>query len=884
MNLSKLAIKHPVTTIMVVLAIALVGIVSLVGMPMDLLPKMELPVAIAYVQYPNAAPEEVETMVTKPLEQALASVQDLDKITSMTTEGTSLIMVQFDMGTKMDFATLDMREKISLVESMLPDTATKPMVIKMSMDFTPVVQLYISSDKPLAELNQEVKDNILTYFERTTGVASVNNYGGIKKEVGIKFDQEKLSGYGLTLSTISKLLAAENINMPSGEVSKGDTKVIVRTLGEFSSVDDIKNLPITLSDRSVIRLSDLATVKQGYAEQDSISRVDGINAIALSMTKQSTANTVDVSNNIQKTIKELEQKYPDLTFTVGFDQADYIKNSVSSVAESAAAGAILAILIIFLFLRSMSSTMIIAISIPTSFLATFSIMKITGMTLNLITLCALTLAVGMLVDDSIVVLENIFRVSRNEGVASSAEAAAVGSKQIILAVTASTLTSVVVYLPIALSGGLAGMLFGDFCWTFIISLLASLIISLSVVPMLSSRILDHGASLDYLRIGKRHYKYKLIPYFTRAYEWLAAFYESAIVRSLKHRKKVVAVCLIIFVVSSSLIALVGMEFMPASDESMFTVSVETPYGTSLEKKSELMSGLESYIMDLPEIKHCTADIGATSAFVGGQTSSLSVTLVPKQDRSRSTAEIVREVEKKFSNVSGAKITVAASSFMSSLMGDSADMTVTVKGPELGVLRGIADDLARQALTVPGVSKTGTSVVEGNPEVKVALDRSTAAFYGITAYQLATDLNNALSGATATTLKINGEEIDVNLSLSDTYKNSIDNMQQILITTGTGGTVPVGQIATLTFDNSPSQIDRADQQRYINVNINTDNSNLGAISDKVLALVKAYNFRTATAMRAEGCTSRWSIPSEIFSWPSSLPFFWFTWFWRLSLNR
>ena len=258
MNFSKIAINHPVTTAMMVLIIILVGLVSLIGIPADLLPDIELPVAIVFVQYPNASPEEVESMVTKPLEQALASVENMDTITSLTTEGTSIVMVQFALKTDMDFATLDMREKISIVESFLPEDSSQPMVIKMNMDFTPVVQVYVSGDMPLSELNYQVENQVLSYLERTPGVASVDNYGGIEEEVSVRFDQEKLAGYGLTLSTVSQLLAAENINLPSGEVSKGSTKMIVRTMGEFSSIDEIKHLPIPLEDRSIIYLSDLA--------------------------------------------------------------------------------------------------------------------------------------------------------------------------------------------------------------------------------------------------------------------------------------------------------------------------------------------------------------------------------------------------------------------------------------------------------------------------------------------------------------------------------------------------------------------------------------------------------------------------------------------------
>ena len=810
------------------------------GIPMDLLPEIELPVAIAYVQYPNAAPEEVESMVTKPLEQSLASVENMDTITSLTTEGTSIVMVQFAMETDMDFAALDMREKISLVEGFLPVGATDPMVFKMSMDFTPVIQVYVSGNKPLSELNTEVEDNILSYLERSKGVASVDIYGGISEEVSIEFNQEKLTGYGLSLTTINQILAAENINMPSGEVSKGSTKIIVRTLGEFHSVDEIKQLPIPIADRSIIHLSDIASIEQKYQEQTSISRVDGINAIALSVTKQSTANTVEVSDGIAETIEKLGEKYPELTFTVGFDQADYIKSSVSSVAESALIGAILAILVIFLFLRNVSSTLIIALSIPTSFFATFALMNLTGMTLNLVTLCALTLAVGMLVDNSIVALENIYRVSSENGGRTAYEASLLGSKQIALALSASTLTSVVVYLPIALSDGIASLLFDDFCWTFIIALMASLVVALSVVPMLSSKLLNRGASTDYIRIGRHHYTYRLAPYFTQFVEWLTDYYGCIIVKALKHRKKVIIICLIIFILSSALIAIVGMEFMPASDEAMFVISVSMPYGTSLEEKDALMSEIESYVLTIPELRHCTADIGQTSSFMGSESSSLSVTLVPKQDRSRSIWEIIEDVENEFKYLSGAEISFMESSSVTSMMGGD-DITLTIKGPDLDTLRTIAADIGEKLLSVPGVSKTGTSIKEGNPEVKVILDRSTAAFYGITAYQLASGLENALSGATSTNLKIDGEEIEINLALSDTYRTSIDNMQQILIPTASGGTVPVGQIADLEFGNSPSQIDRMNQQRYITVSVSTDDSDLAGVSEGVFALIESYPF-------------------------------------------
>ncbi len=840
MDVSKISVNRPVTTAMMVLVILLVGTVSLLGIPMDLLPDIEFPVAIVFVQYPNAGPEEVETMVTKPLEQALASVENMDEIMSMTTEGTSIVMVQFTMKTDMDFATLDMREKISMVEAFLPSGATDPMVLKMSMDFTPVATIFVSAEKPLSELNREVEDSILSYLERSEGVASVDYFGGIEEEIAMDFDQERLSGYGLSLSAISQILAAENINMPSGEVSKGPAKVIVRTLGEFSSVEELRQLPVALMDRSIIRLSDIASIEKGYQEQTSIGRMDGVSSIGISVTKQSTANTVEVSNGIQKTLEELRKDYPDLTFTVGMDQADYIKSSIYSVGQSALMGAVLAILVIFLFLRNMSATMIIAISIPTSFFATFALMNLTGMTLNLITLTALTLAVGMLVDNSIVALENIYRVSQHENVSSSKEAALIGSRQIALAISASTLTSVVVYLPIALSEGIASLLFADFCWTFIISLMVSLVVAITVVPMLSSKLLDRNASTDYLRIGKHHYNYRLVPYFTRFISWLTVFYAKSIRSALRHRKKTIVICLLIFILSGALVGVVGMEFMPASDEAAFSVQVNTPYGTSLEEKDKIVRQVESYILDIPELEHCTVNIGMTSAFLGSQSSMVGIMLVPKQDRSRSIWEIIEEVRLEMRNISGAEISILESSSITSMMG-SSDLTVTVKGSELAVLRSLGDDLAEKLLSVSGVTETSTSIQEGSPEIRVKLSRSTAAFYGITAYQLANALSSSLSGTTSTNLKIDGKEIEVNLSLADTYGASIDNMQQVLIPTVTGSSVPVGQIAELEFGNSPSQIDRANQERYVTVNISVGENDLAKVSDGVFALLDEYPF-------------------------------------------
>lgn len=840
MNLSKIAVKRPVTTVILLLIVVLIGFVSIMGLPLDLFPNIEMPVAAVMVQYPNASPEEIENMVTKPIEQQLATVQKLDKLVSMTMAGSSITMVQFDMGTDMNFATLEMREKIALVKGFLPEDATDPIVMKMDLNATPVMQVYVSGDLPLSELYKRVDGDITSSFERVSGVASVSVTGGVEREVAVTFSQERLAGYGLTLAQISQMLAAENVNLPSGSVEKGSSKIIVRTMGEFQSVDDLKQFPITLPTREVIHLQDVASIVEQDAEQSSINRVDGIQAIGIFVTKQSTANTVNVSDNVRKNLEQLRAKNPDLTFTVGLDQSNYIRSSVSSVAASAIQGGLLAILVIFLFLKNISSTLIIGISIPTSFLATFILMKTTGMSLNLITLCGLTLGVGMLVDNSVVVLENIYRLNQTMG--NPQEAAIQGSKQVLMAVTASTLTSVVVFLPIALSGGFAGMMFKDFCFTIIFALIASLAVSLTAVPTLCSRLLRKEIHTDYMRIGTHRYRFRLIPYFTRFIDAVTRLYEASIHKALHYRKTVILVCLVLFGTSTLLVAMVGMELLPASDEGTFTITAETPYGSSLEKKDQLMSQLEKYVLTIPELEHSTVDISDTNTMGGSSNkSSISVTLTNKNRRNRSTSQIVKEAKKQFSNIAGAKITVAESTMTSAMTGGSA-MTLTLRGEDLSVLERMSNDLLVSLNQVKGVTSFTSDMEEGNPELRVILNRNVAAHFGINSYQLATGLKSALSGSTATKLKMNGDEIKINLSLTDNYHATVDNLKQVMIPSATGQMVPVGQIATLEYDNSPSVINRENQQRTVSLSCTLDNSrDLGSVSKDVLTIMNSYPF-------------------------------------------
>lgn len=851
MNFSKTAIMRPVSTIMLMLIIVVLGAVSFSKLPIDLYPKMELPYAVVIIQYPNAAPTEIENMVTRPVEQQLATVENIKGIISYSMEGSSIVLCEFAGGTDMDFASLNMREKVDLISDYLPDNATEPMFLTMDPTMMPVSQLYVSGDMSLEELNSVVDDEVLPALERSEGVAAASSFGGTEKQVSVKFNQERLAGYGLTLSDISMMLSAENISLPSGDVKKGSRELVVRTIGEFQSLDDIKHVPFVLPTREVVYLQDLATVEETIKEQTSIGRVNQVPSIGISITKQSTANTVVVSRQVNEAIDKLEASHPELTFTFSYDQADYIKKSIANVAETAILGCVLAILICFLFLRNIASTMIIAISIPTSIVATFILMYFTGLTMNVLSLSGLAVAIGMLVDDSIVVMENIYR-RRDEGI-TALESSIVGTKEVVMPVFAATMTKIAVFLPIVFVQGMAATIFKEFSYTIGFALLCSLLVALTVVPMLCSKLMNTKDMGTHVKIKNKKYELRFLNSFTKGMASLTEEYLKFLKYSLHHRKKIMVWSLVILIASSVLVAFVGGELLPTSDEGSFTIQAEMPYGASLEETDEIITQIETYVIDqIPELKTCSAEIGSSNMFSlnAANQSTVTVNLVDKQDRKRSTAEILNQAAKDLQGIVGAKLTLNETSSMSMSMGGSP-ISLVLKGDDLETLKKVSLDIEKIIKGVKGTVNVSTDMTEGNPELRVMLQRTNAAQYGITSYQLAKSLESALSGSTATKLKTNGEETDIVLSLSDSYKESIENLKQIVIASPTGQLVTVGEISDFAFDNSPSQITRQDQVRTVTISSNISGRDLQSVSKDIEKAVAKYQLPAGYTIETGG---------------------------------
>ena len=837
MNISKFCVNRPVTTLMFMLIIIVLGFVSFTQIQLDLYPDMDIPVSITMVQYPNTSPEEIENLVTKPIESQIATAENLKGMTSISREGMSLIIAEFEYGTDMNFASLEMREKVALISGFLPENASDPMVFKLNPQMMPIMEIEFSSNKPLSELYTLVDKEINPRLERINGVASAELFGGLEKEIVVKIDQEKLSGYNLNLAQIASTIKGENINLPSGNVRKGSKDLLVRTIGEFESLNDINNIPIMLPTGENILLSDIAYIQEGYKKQDSISRVNGIPSVAISITKQSTANTVTTADNILKTLYEIETQYPDIQFSIGFNQAEFINKSVSNVATNAIIGGILAILVLFIFLRNIRSTSIIAIAIPISVITTFALMYFNNMTLNIISLGGLSLGIGMLVDNSIVVLENIYRL-REDGLSRN-DASINGAREVMVAIFASTMTTIAVFLPIVFVKGFTAILFKELSLTVTFSLLASFVIAITVVPMLCSKFLTVSKVTEN---PKRKYKFKMLSLFAKLLETVSKEYIILLNKALGMRKRIIAFAVILFIVSLSLIGIVGGELFPSADEGSFTVTIETPFGTTLEETDELISQIEQFIMNISEVDTCTVSIGATSMMSmtnTSNTSTLRVNLIDIKERNRSTSKIANEVREELQNMVGVKTSITESSQSSGGTGATNPISIEIKGDSLETLNQISEDFKEILRSINGTIEVSSNVEEGNPEVRVYLDRQKSAFYGVTAYQLATTLQSSLSGDTASQYKVNGEEIDITLSLNTSSDANIEEMRQILIQAPTGQYVSVGQIADLEYDNSPSQITREDQVRTVTVTSQLLERDLRSASNEIAERLDSY---------------------------------------------
>lgn len=828
MNLFSTAVKRPVTTAMMALIVALLGFVSLTRVPIDLYPNIEIPVAIVNTSYPNVAPEEIETLITRPIEEAVGTVTNIESIQSITSEGNSIVVVQFAFGTDMAFATLDMREKVEMVRGFLPDGASDPMVVQIDINAQAIIQMSLSG-ADTATLQGYAEDVLKPAIERTPGVASVDIAGGFDNYVAIRLDTDKLASYGLSIDSLAGLLAAENINLPSGSIYKGDKSYLLRTAGEYTDLAAIRSTPIPLPAGGIIRLSDVADVAIENRDAESITKVNGEPAVSLSIMKQSGTNTVMVANAAIAAINELEAESP-YDIKVVMNQADFINRSIRQVAQNGIVGGLLAVVILLVFLRSIRSTIVIGISIPLSIIATAALIYFADITLNMMTLGGLALGIGMLVDNSVVVLENIYRYVQ-EG-HSRTEAAILGAKEVAMAVTASTLTTIAVFLPMVFVEGVTSIMFREFALTVTFSLLASLVAALTLIPMLASKLLVVDEYQGRHHIMKHQWVGNLLDKADSAYDALESRYKRLLAWSLHHRKTVVLAAVAVMAGSLLSLLLVGSEFIPEADEGTFAIQVEMEPGTAMEDVSAAMDEVVSKLADIESIEYLYSSTAGSSFMRNtGSTGTISGVLLPLDQRDVSIFEVVDEVDARIQGIPGVKTAVSVQSSMGMMVGGSA-ISIEIKGDEFSELNRIANEIMASARSVEGTRNVASSMEDPVPQVAIRLDRSSASRFGLTTAQVSSAVKAMLDGRTATRYKLAGDELDVVILGDGRYEESVENLKQLKIQAPGGTLVPLGMIAEIVMEEGAVTINRTDQARIVTVTSDISGRDLATVTREI----------------------------------------------------
>lgn len=830
---SRLCIRKPVTTVMVTLMVFIAGILSYTSLDQALMPDMDLPIAVAATTYVGASPEEVENLISKPLEEGLGSIANVDTITSVSAANMSMVVLQFVDGTDIDMAAVDMRDKLDQIESTLPDGADEPMVIKMDINAIPIMLGVKAENLDLNSLHEMLDENVVNRLERIEGVASVDLTGGIEREIRVTIDPAKLAGYGLTTSTISGMLAAENMNLPSGDLAQGDTTVSIRTIGEFKSLQDIQNLPIPTATGAVVHLSDVARVEEVEADRSSFMYMNGERGILISVDKQSTANLVKVSDALKEEMEALQEDFPELEIYMLTDTAEYIEMSLSNITETAFLAAIIAFFVLFLFLKNAVTAGIIAVSIPTSIMATFGLMYVTGINMNMISMGGVAIGIGMLVDNSVVVLDSIYQYY--ERGYTPAEAAEIGAKEVSMAITASTLTTVAVFIPLAMQGGTTGAMMQNLSFTIVYALVASVVVALTFVPMACALLLKRETKT----IHWKNIKFlAFLDHWDAAIDMLSRKYELALKWALSHRKKTVITVVVVFILSLFSVPLAGIDFMATMDQGSASITVELPNGTDLDTTEETALEVLYRLEQIPEAEMIYASVGSGMMSAGTNSASITMNLIDKDDRDRSTEEVCKEAEKLLADIPGAEITVSSSN---SAMGSmaSADVTMNIYGYDSKTLVAVEKELVPYLEEVPGLSKVEGSTGDTVPEAMITIDRGKASQYGITTASVAGALNTAISGSTATEYKVDGTEIDVVLRYDTEQVNYLTDLNDLTVTSAMGTQVPLSNFATISMGETATTIMRENQKNYITINADAGDLSGGEAQELVVEAMEGF---------------------------------------------
>ncbi len=832
MKLARFSIRRSVSITMLYLIVVGFGIFAVTQLKIDLFPNLTLPVMAVITGYRGVGPEDIENLVTRPLEEAVSATENIDTVNSQSMEGTSFILLQFAWGTNMDVAETDVRNRIDLVRDYLPEDADEPLVVKFDPSLFPIMYLSLSSpDLGATELRNLADRKIEPLLERVNGVASVRSIGGLKRQINVKLDPILLASYCLSPDDVVNALRRQAGLFPAGKIDTTTRKFNLRLYSEFRSLDEIRDTVLKIQGGIPVSVKDVAEVEDGYEELLMDVRVDGKPGIALLIMKQSDANTVQTSTNVKRTLPEIESLLPQgTTFSTIFDQSEFILLAVRNLSNTAAIAFVITVLVIYVFLRNWRGSVIMGASIPVSVIATFGVLMLVDITLNVISMAGLALAVGMLVDNSIVALENIYR--HRELGKPLTEAADVGTTEVGMAVIASTLTTVSVFLPVLFVPGITGQLFRDMVITISFSLGVSLFVALTLVPMMASKILHTHEEVEkeghwWLRRGLD----TIFKGLTRSY--------GAILHWSIHHKIIVILCVIaLFIGSLMLIPSLGGDFMPRTDEGMVQMNVEMAAGTPLEPLRRTAMQLEQIIAEeVPERDSLFISFGEQEegGAINASSSTIQVVvrLVPMEERERTQFEIEDRLRQRLVELPGVTFTIEQNEGMN--FGQKA-IDIQVIGQDLERAKHIADQIKRKMEKIDGFVDLGFNVSESIPQLRVHLHQDVLNDFHLSGLQVASIVSTAIQGKTAVRYREKGDEYDVHIRLAKQYRQDREALEELLIPISLDYLVPLKQLGTVEEALSPPTIFRENQERFISVGCNLSGLDLSRAVQHVRSII------------------------------------------------
>jgi HAE1 family hydrophobic/amphiphilic exporter-1 len=852
--MTELAIKRPTLVVVLFSVLGVLGIMGYIQLQYDLLPKISPPVVVITTIYPGAGPSEVETNVTKVIEDAVSGMEKVSKIRSTSSEGRSTVVVELSQSANIDFSLQEAQRKVNQTQNFLPKDARTPIVARIALDELPVLRMGVTSTLPSREFYQFVKDRVQPRLSKIAGVGQITLVGGEERQIRINLDAEKLKAYGLSIPMVANMIKAANLDFPTGKVKGDESQYVVRLAGKFTSLEELRAMPVGRSrSGGNIRLSDVAEVQDGARETVSISRVSGVPSIGVLVSKQTDANSVEVSRLVRKELAKIENDYRDkaLKFTISQDGSLFTIDAAEAVKHDLMIAVVLVAAVMLLFLHSLRSSLIVMVAIPASLISTVAGMWAFGFSLNLMTLLAMSLVIGILVDDSIVVLENIYR--HLEMGKHKRRAALEGRNEIGFAALSITMVDVVVFVPLALLPGIVGNILREFSIVVAISTLFSLLVSFTITPVLASRFAKHERFTDATLMGR------FALWFERMFHRLTEQYERLLKWALRHRTSTVMIAVALTLASIALVPLgfIGTEFMPQADRGEFSIQIELPPGATFEQTNQTTLAVEKILSTIPEVRRTFVNVGAASSGIIGvfanNTAEVNVTLAPLGERSRSTDDVMMNIKKLTRNIPGVKVRSSPIGIFGSA--NEAPITMVISGASFDEVSKAAKTIQEIVAKVPGTSDVRLSAEDGKPEVRVQVDREKMANFGLTINDVGAALRIALAGDEDSKFRDGETEYTMLIALDQFDRSKPENLASLTFVNQRGQLVELQQFASISQAVGPTQLQRENRNSAITLFSQAIGRPSGSIVDDIRARLKAADIPPTVGIAYTGNQQR-----------------------------